>query len=342
MSFASQNSDKAKLKQLCIQILEDETPIVLLNASKELYRLLSDTGGIDENNIYKNDLITPSGKAIASLWAAMCITDFLRTQRFFRGIHQALIDSKAKYPSEKINILYAGTGPFATLALPIMCLFSKDEVSFTMLEIQETSVNILHKILEYYDFQDYVCALIKTDATSYQLEKSKRVHIVISETMQHALEKEPQVEIAINLANQVDNETIWIPQDIKIEVGLMNMKKDNDRQLGLLSANDTSNIDIGTIFCLNKKSAKKLNKNLSLSDKVQYKLSGETILAYPWLVLMTTIHIYGDQYLKLWDSGLCAPRVLVDLAQNKSMPYQVVFWYKTGASPGFEYKLLYR
>jgi hypothetical protein len=203
--------DKTKLKKLCIQLLEEETPIKILEASRELYQLLSLTCGVDEQNSkYKHDLQTASGKAIATLWAAMCITDFLRTQRFFRGIHQAVIDSKQKYPGEKINILYAGSGPFATLALPVMCLFSSDEVSFTLIEIQETSVQCLQTILEYYDFQEHVCALVQTDATTYKLEKSKKIHIVISETMQHALEKEPQVEISMNLAQQIEKDTICL------------------------------------------------------------------------------------------------------------------------------------
>ena len=323
-------------------MLSEETPRVLLNHLQELHQLLLQIGVIDiHDSNFNRDLITPSGKAIAPIWAAMCMTDFLRTQRFFRGIYQAVKDTMKKHPDERIHILYAGTGPFATLALPVMSLFSKDEVSITLLEIQDTSINVLHKILEYFEFKDHVSALIQTDATSYTLEKSTKVHIVISETMQHALEKEPQVEITINLAHQVDDETIWIPEDIKIGASLMNMKKDNDRQMGILPANESSYIDLGPIFNLNKKCAKKLFKELSAFDEVQYQVSEKTILNYPWLVLMTTIHIYGDQYLMPWESGLCAPRIIANLSNYNPMPEQVAFWYKTGSSPGFLYKFLY-
>ena len=327
MTIIKNKTDKTKLKKLCIQLLEEETPIKILEASRELYQLLSLTSGVDEQNSnYKHDLQTASGKAIATLWAAKCITDFLRTQRFFRGIHQAVIDSQQKYPGEKINILYAGSGPFATLALPVMCLFSSDEVSFTLIEIQETSVQCLQTILEYYDFQEHVHALIQTDATRYKLEETKKIHIVISETMQHALEKEPQVEITMNLAHQLDDETIWIPEDIKIDASLINKKKVGDRQMGILPSNKISYIDLGTLFNLNKKCAKKLFKNLSAFDKVQCQLSEKNVLNYPYLVLMTSIHIYGDQYLMPWDSGLCAPRIVADLSNYNPMPDQVVFW----------------
>lgn len=342
MGLAKQNSDKAKLKQLCVQILEEERPIRILETTRALYQLLCLTAGIDENNAkYQNDLITPSGKAIAPLWAAMCINDFLRTQRFFRGIYQAVLDLKRENPGEKIHILYAGTGPFATMALPIMSLFSKDEVSFTLLEIQETSVYSLNKILKYFDLQEYVLAIIQTDASSFHLEKPYNVHIVISEVMQHALEKEPQVEITLNLSKQVNEKTIWIPQDVKIDVSLMNMTKDNESQLGLLPDYESSYIDIGTLFHLDKETFKNIKKQLPLSDKVQHVLPTATVKSHPWLVLMTTIHIYGDQYLLPLDSGLCAPRLLTDLSQHSKKPTKVECWYKTGSSPGFEYKLLY-
>jgi len=342
LGLAKQNSDQAKLKQLCVQILEEEKSIGLLEATKALYQLLCFTAGINENNAhYKNDLATPSGKAIAPLWAAMCINDFLRTQRFFRGIYQAVLDSKRKNPLDKIHILYAGTGPFATMALPIMSLFSKDEVSFTLMEIQETSVDSLHRILEYFDFREYVEAIIQTDASSFQLEKPNNVHIVISEVMQHALEKEPQVAITLNLSKQVNEHTIWIPQDIKIDIGLMNMKKDTERQMGILPVNESSYIIIDTLFHLDKETFKNIKNQLPLTDKVQHALPITVVESYPWLVLMTTIQIYGDQYLLPWDSGLCAPRLLTDLSQHPNIPNKVEFWYKSGSTPGFEYKLLY-
>ncbi|MFZ1562185.1 MAG: hypothetical protein WAT37_19760 [Saprospiraceae bacterium] len=338
--------DKTKLKKLCIQLLEEEAPIKILEASRELYQLLSLTSGVNEyDSNYKHDLQTASGKAISTLWAAMSITDFLRTQRFFKGIHHAVIDSKQKYPGEKINILYAGSGPFATLALPVMCFFSSDEISFTLIEIQETSVQCLQTILEYYDFQEHVYALIQTDATSYQLEKSKKIHIVISETMQHSLEKEPQVEISMNLARQIEKDTIWIPQSIMIDAGLINKKKDQDRQMGLLPSHDTTYIVMGNILDLNKDSASKMvldvNKNIHFKVKPIFKFSKEKTISYPWMALFTTIHIYGNQYLRTGESGLCEPRILADLSIQHSLPDQIKFEYRTGSNPGFVYELLY-
>ena len=149
-----------------------------------------------------------------------------------------------------------------------------------------------------------------------------------------------KLSITLNLSRQVNEKTIWIPQDIKIDVGLMNMKKDNERQLGLLPDNETSYIDIGTLFHLDKETFKKTFEQIPFSYKAHHILPKASFESFPWLVLMTTIHIYGDQYLMPWDSVLCTPRLLTDLSQHSRKATNVEFWYKTGSSPGFEYKIL--
>ena len=55
----------------------------------------------------------------------MCVDDIMRTRRFVRGVYHAMADM-LNAREGKINLLYAGTGPFAMLVLPsIYCGFRR-------------------------------------------------------------------------------------------------------------------------------------------------------------------------------------------------------------------------
>ena len=82
-----------------------------------------------------------TGISLTTNYAADCLKDTIRTVRFLRGLDDAVKDQLEK-GSRKVHILYAGTGPFATLALPIMNKYSADKVTFTLLEINKNSFNL--------------------------------------------------------------------------------------------------------------------------------------------------------------------------------------------------------
>ncbi|WP_191602178.1 hypothetical protein [Marinomonas algicola] len=70
----------------------------------------------------ENATRTPKGKAVSMTTAAQCAEEFLRTQVFIRGVHQAIEDQLAQH--QKVNLLYGGTGPFGLLVLPLLHRFS--------------------------------------------------------------------------------------------------------------------------------------------------------------------------------------------------------------------------
>jgi len=67
--------------------------------------------------------ITQKGKAVSMTTAAQCAEEYMRTQVFLRGVHQAIQDQLSQHKS--IHILYAGTGPFGLLVLPLLHAFSQ-------------------------------------------------------------------------------------------------------------------------------------------------------------------------------------------------------------------------
>lgn len=165
---------------------------------------------------------TPNGNAIGSIRAALCGREVLRTQRFSRGLADAISVAlnKGKKP---VHVLYAGTGPFATLALPAMLTFKPEEVQFTLLEINGESIGILDQVIAALDLHAYVKAIHQCDASVWELP-STDVDIVISETMYKGLSAEPQVAIMLNLASQLPRETVFLPEEIKVSLCKWNQR----------------------------------------------------------------------------------------------------------------------
>ena len=63
-----------------------------------------------------------------------------RTVKFIRGMHDAIKEAQRLNPGKRISVLYAGCGPFGTLALPLTTQFQSHEVEFTLLDLHNESV----------------------------------------------------------------------------------------------------------------------------------------------------------------------------------------------------------
>ncbi|MEM7184878.1 MAG: hypothetical protein AAF518_28545 [Spirochaetota bacterium] len=176
---------------------------------------------------WQEDIFLPNGKAISPFSAGMCILEYKRTAVFVQGIYAAIHDALKKYSHRPIRILYAGTGPFAPLALLQTPYFSADEIQFTFLDVHEESLLYLQKLLQLHELEDYAETYIKGDATMFnpknypELEKKEKYDIIITEVMQRALEKEPQVAVTINLCKFLKPDGFFIPELVKVSLAYL-------------------------------------------------------------------------------------------------------------------------
>ena len=120
-----------------------------------------------------------------------------RTAIFFRGIYQAIQHKIKEKSKSKVLILYAGTGPYATLVTALFPLLESSEVSVDLLEINLVSLRSATDVITGLGLQAFIGDSYCSDATTFKIEKP--YDIVISETMQAALKEEPQVAIMQNL-----------------------------------------------------------------------------------------------------------------------------------------------
>lgn len=316
----------------------------LFNAAEAMYKLLVSITEINqEDEADRKDIYLPDGKAIGPIWAAMCVKEFMRTKRFISGIFKAANEAKKRFPNTRLHILYAGTGPFATLVLPLTAFYASSEISFTLLEINEQSIKYLEKVIKTFEIQEYIKSIVCCDATKYKIDSNVPVHIIISETMLNALQKEPQAAITLNLAPQLIEDGIFIPQNITVEAGLFNPSKHIEKSINPDLPEPCYHI-LDSLFELNKdtyKSAPDYNNGLSeymFKSKEVILSNADNGVDYPQLCLFTTIQVFDDEYLSHWQSSLNMPKKVADLNKDKPIN-KVEFKYVISSSPKFEYSL---
>jgi hypothetical protein len=333
-------SHKKALQEITVKLLEATDDFGLLHqATDDLYRLFQTVSSVDwQNDKHSTAILLASGKAIGPAWAAMCVKDTYRTIKFLRGLMLAIQQMQQKRGRKPVHVLYAGTGPFATLALPLTTIFRPEEVQFTFLEINPESVLSLQKVINIFEAEAYVRSVVQGDAATYQSAPDQLVDIVVVEAMLPALQDEPQVAITMNLAPQLAVDGIFIPQCIRVHAGLLHPKKNTDRMMGLEHSVTDHYILLNEVFeCSQPPAAPWAEMSpLEVFPEVPVIFPPDIPAGYQQLCLFTSIQVFESEQLEYWQCHLTQPHPvgMLDLAQ------QVSFRYCLGEKPGFECKRL--
>ncbi len=319
----------------------------LTKAIEDLYSLFLKTSELEvDDNENREDVYLPKGKAIGTTWAAMCIKEIMRTKCFLRGLYAGIKAAQEKFPNTCIHILYAGTGPFATLAMPMTTVFTSEEINFTFLEINPASIEFLERNINAFNAQSYVTNIIQCDATMFKADNIKPIHMILTETMQNALQKEPQVSICMNLVSQMLTDGILIPQNIKIDAALMSPQKVKERMLNPNFGNKKYYHALQTVFELNKTTiASQPVKNISNTSsyafpEVVVEVPTDIDCHYNDLNLLTYIQVFGDVELTNYQCSLTMPKRLTYINQGIVPSNKISFQYLISDKPGIQYKFV--
>lgn len=156
------------------------------------------------------------GVALASQYALDCLRDPLRTTRFICGCYDAVLDQLQQQGNTTVNLLYAGCGPAAPLVLPFLCRFDPQQLQITLLDITESSLKAVEKLVEKLDLSTYISSYVLADAITYEHPVEKPLNLIISETMDKGLTREPQVRVMQNLVPQLASGGVFIPESISV------------------------------------------------------------------------------------------------------------------------------
>lgn len=345
------------LKRIADELLTDhEVDDRLRAAVTELYSLCSAVTGISENSTRADDLDDtglPNGNALSPKDAAGCVLDYRRTSKFLKGIHAAILEAQRRFPDTAIEILYAGCGPFAPLALPLTTRFNPTEIRFTLLDIHGRSLDAARRVFQAFGATAFVRDYTQCDAASYQHNAPHALHIAVVEAMQAALEREPQVAITINLAPQLCAGGIFIPERIVVSCRLRDAKNEFSSLPAEAaesspgdSTGDKGRHSLGSVLELTVGSSLNPSAHFTGSEQRGATLTPKVVLDVPDdldgefnLLLSTNITVFDSIVLSEGESGLTCPRVLYELGKIRGGT-RIEFAYYPGDKPGFKYGFL--
>jgi hypothetical protein len=300
---------------------------------------------------WADDSLLEDGVAINPQAAAHCVVDYQRSVIYIRGVYAAINAVKTRFPHTVIDILYAGCGPFATLLLPVLGKFTPGTLNITLLDIHQRSLDSVEQLLAYFDLSDHRVQTVRGDAASYQ--HPGNLHLVIAETMQKALEQEPQFSVTANLAPQLCRSGVFIPQNIEVALCLA------DLEYEATFLRQSQQIDLKAMECCGKRHPLAtvciLSPELAAGQrqKAQYNHDTAKLELAPTLVtiptlqdlaqldaaLFTRIRIFQQYQLLDYESEITLPLKCHDLAPLVGgQRYRVS--YQLGNYPRFNFTQL--
>ena len=325
------------LRSLSASILDPQLPAHSLRREvAALTKILADSGTFRnacQEDLSDGETRTASGLALSPTRAAMCADDFVRTIEFIRGTYAAIADIREQYPDRAARVLYAGCGPYATLAVPLMAIFSPQEAAFTLLDIHPESIESAKCIVATLGLADCVACCETMDAGLYQVDPDRPPDIILMEMMQACLASEPQVALTRHLLPQAPH-AVLIPEEVRVDLVLVDPSRefvldDLEQNTGDLQRD---RIPVATVFVLNRETVhswKGIGGNrlpgstARLPDSMQQRYRP---------MLFTNIRVYRNHVLKDYDSGLTCPRHF-----SGDAPIQagdtIYFHYELGRQP---------
>lgn len=326
-----------RLRTLARAILDEGAPPSTLRPEVlEMSEILASAGPAGQarvEDIAAGETHTPDGIAISPAMAAMCAEDYVRTIKFIRGLRAAIAGVRAREPGRPVRVLYAGCGPLAVLAVPVMAVVPGAEAVFTLLDIHPASIASATAIVEALGLADRVAGLEAVDAGRYRIDAARPPDVIVVELMRACLEAEPQVAVTRHLLAQAPG-AVLVPEEVRVELALVDVSREFDlRGLGHGGGEwRRDRIPVAPVFVLNRETV------ASWETARDGTLPGATVRIPDPLerryqpLLFTVIRTHAEHVLRDYESGLTCPRT--PSVEGKVVPGATVrFDYELGERP---------
>jgi hypothetical protein len=323
-----------RLRDLLRLLLDARRPAFMLRQEAiDLVQILAQSASLEgaAGDISDGETRTSNGLAISPRMAAMCADDFVRTIKFLRGTFAAIEAARANCGDRPVRVLYVGSGPYGTLAIPLMAVIPPSQATFTLLDIHTESVKSARTIVDRLGLGKSVETIEALDAASYKIPPDRRPDVLLLETMQVCLEKEPQVALTRHLVQQAPDATL-VPREIRIDLRMVDRAREFSEPGSGEGEPQRDRIHIGTAFAVNREAA------LGWREPGLTQLEGHT-LEIPASIgpryapmLFTVIEVHPGHVIEDYESGLTCPRP-AGITLDRATGSRIRFFYELGLHP---------
>ncbi len=280
-----------------------------INEIHKIFYEKTEFSGFDQEMRLFTAVPTAVGSALSINYAAQCLLDYNRTSKLLRGLVDAIEEKQQQHPGKKITIFYAGCGPYAPFVPMVASVFSADELGFSLLEINGSSVMVAKKLIAGLQMDAYVQDFFVADAITFKVPNAEQYDILFSETLDSLLYRESYVPILWNLIPQFSNEAVVIPKNVLL----------SSTTFKIMSATP-ENVEIDLLENTRKVL---FDVRASLKSAPQDQLPNEMgvgvmelspLLPEHGMLLETKVAVYGDILIDNWESQLTVP---IDMKMNE-------------------------
>lgn len=322
------------IKELVNKILDNyDNPELAEKAINEIhiqFQLLTNITSFGQDIKYSAAVPTATGKALSLNHAAACLIDYKRTTKFLKGMVALIKQKQQEHPNETINIFYAGCGPYAPFVTLVAPLFNANEVQFSLLEINNDSMDLAKKLITKLELEAYINEYHVEDAVTFTIPDAKKYHILFSETLDALLYRESYVPILWNMLPQLSENCSVIPENVIIKANWTLPKAENED----IAPEEFA----GTIFDVRKEVSSNKGGDVlpEAFPKTTITISEDS--PYQTMIVDTAVHIYDDIWLGRNESSLSIP-IQMNIVRPITFS-EVNFHYQT--QPLVELKLGYK
>lgn len=327
-----------QLQRICTEIIhadeleEEQRSAALLSGFFSEWQL-KHIPGFQEKG--RAELSAVSGIAISTVEAAHCTTDYLRTARFIKAVHAAVNELIRRFPGQRLRILYAGCGPYATLLTPLLPFFSPEQLEPVLLDINACSLESARQLITQLGLSQYNISFAAMDATQF-VEKEK-FHLILTETMFEALIREPQVAVTEHLKAQLIPGGIFIPEEIILEAVCTSWSREP-----YLKSNEGSfvlppipeipkRLKLATVFSISSSTDfRSLTNGTPCQIESDYFKIPEEATKHPDVCIFTLLRIFGSICLHPAESLITNPHCVASLLNMKDHShFKLIYDYRT-------------
>lgn len=279
---------------------------------------------------------TEKGEVVSPEEAALCSTEPLRNARFLQGVRAAVHQAMERFPQEPVRLLYAGTGPFGTLVLPLLHLFAPERLQVLFLDYHQASLDTLRALVRTLELEPYVIDYLQADAATYRVPEEAPFHVMVSETMKAGLYREMQVPIMLNLVPQLAPGGSFVPREIRIDARAakhQRVPKPGLKQCCFIGKSEEMT-PIGPVFSIGQENAGMLAASLDRegtlpAETLPFPDGTSRVALFTEIILFPGIELaYGQCSLTM-----AAPMPLCEQPESSR---KVEFLYKLGEEPGVD------